>query len=1550
MIARRLIACLLLATSALAQTTPSVPLGVGRSYQATAPSTTPGQCVNGRSPTVFALDSGLEYECVDSGSSDFYRIISVNEFTGTMDDVDFSGPSAGALHKFARGDHRHKLDSTINATGADTWTGSHAWAPSSNNTPVRIYKTSYLSSAGLLYVYDTDDSVMLALNNLGLLGVNTEPDADAMVTIEGEAGSGLPVSSGLIAWFVASDFTSSPDWPNRVPGNDLTAGSFKFDNSGAGSIVPVRQPATPSGPVCTNSPQAVSMQYLDVVTMNATSTDFGYFQFDSIVNLAVSSGWTFGMIYKDFYNNVIRDAYWLGASTAEDRDSYLSMTNPGGADSNDLCDTTPTNDSTMNWYLGDGVGGVRLACASSYAHTYGNDEESVLLRVAAAGLHQFDMWVDGVHKTGTSGDPGQVDDDRNIYYFGRHESNANEFNANGKAVAEFFIYNRDLSDAEAATMNAYMQDRQNGTWVPATRDLVHWNNSSNATLSRIDENGRFGFGIADPAVPVDIVNATEQMRLGTSTSNYIGFLTPSGSQTTHYTLPPSSPVGLLHNDSFDAWSWSLIDVSTDTNVSVTPPITLTGDSIGIVNQGSTTTVLHGNAAGNATFGSVVSADITDATITADDLGANSVDASELVSTAVTPGTYGSAANSPQITIDADGRITAAVDVPITGSGGYTDENAQDAVGTILTDSSTIDFTYNDGAPSITAIVPTDGITSTEIAAGAVGTSEIADGTVALADQANVATGTVFYRKTAGAGSPEVQTLATLKTDLLLTGTNSGDQNLFSTVAVSGQSDVVADSAGDTLTLVAGSNVTLTTSAGGDSVTIAASAPGTGTVTSIATTAPITGGTITTTGTIGCATCVTSSASLTSNQIMLGAGSQASAALGSLGTTTTVLHGNAAGAPTYGAVALASDVSGTLPVGNGGTGVSSLTSNGVLYGGATVGVTAAGTASQVLIGGTPPSFSSLSGAGIVPASRTITAGAGLTGGGDLSADRTFDVGAGTGITVNANDVALTIPVAISSGGTGQTTATAAFNALDPLTTLGDTLYHNGTDSVRLAGSTTATLKVLTQTGTGAASAAPVWNLPSAAGIVSGSGTTNRIPIWTSSSALGDSLVSQGGVGTTRVRIDASSAPGKFLYVDTQFLTDDRLVSFQDRAGTVVLFSDLASYQPLDANLTTWAAFTRASGFDTFAETPTSANLDALVTDDTGSGALVFANTPTLVTPALGAATATSINGVVLSGTSTPTLAVTGTTTVSGANTGDQTSVSGNAGTVTISDAGGDTTTSVLLGPNATGNQVPRSDGGITYDATNNALTVGGSVTSTYFHGISDSAMLADSATFAQQLIFTPTPCSAGSAGTGVDVQGNAQSCTAYQPYDATELSPIAGLTSAADKFPYYTGAGTAALAACDSVCRAFLDDTTVAAQRADLAVGYALPFQSTAPASFAASTTYFHGMVAKSLAASTTAARNKIYIRRAGVIRVAEVYTYTTTTAGSNEAWTMSVRLNDTTDYAIATVSAATNERTWTNTSINITVAAGDFIEIKNVTPAWGTAPVSTNLAGYVLVE
>ena len=53
----------------------------------------------------------------------------------------------------------------------------------------------------------------------------------------------------------------------------------------------------------------------------------------------------------------------------------------------------------------------------------------------------------------------------------------------------------------------------------------------------------------------------------------------------------------------------------------------------------------------------------------------------------------------------------------------------------------------------------------------------------------------------------------------------GSGNKFSTIAVSGQSNVVADTSTDTLTFAAGSNVTLTTNAGTDTVTIASSGGG-----------------------------------------------------------------------------------------------------------------------------------------------------------------------------------------------------------------------------------------------------------------------------------------------------------------------------------------------------------------------------------------------------------------------------------------------------------------------------------------------------------------------------------------------------------------------------------------------------------------------------------------------------------------------------------------------------------------------------------------------------
>jgi len=94
-------------------------------------------------------------------------------------------------------------------------------------------------------------------------------------------------------------------------------------------------------------------------------------------------------------------------------------------------------------------------------------------------------------------------------------------------------------------------------------------------------------------------------------------------------------------------------------------------------------------------------------------------------------------------------------------------------------------------------------------------------------------GTVPIARIGATGTPSASTY--LRGDNSWATVSGGAaSDSFATIAVAGQSSVVADSATDTLTLVAGSNITITTDAGTDSITINSTASGGATSDSFAT--------------------------------------------------------------------------------------------------------------------------------------------------------------------------------------------------------------------------------------------------------------------------------------------------------------------------------------------------------------------------------------------------------------------------------------------------------------------------------------------------------------------------------------------------------------------------------------------------------------------------------------------------------------------------------------------------------------------------------------------
>lgn len=234
---------------------------------------------------------------------------------------------------------------------------------------------------------------------------------------------------------------------------------------------------------------------------------------------------------------------------------------------------------------------------------------------------------------------------------------------------------------------------------------------------------------------------------------------------------------------------------------------------------------------------------------------------------------------------------------------------------------------------------------------------------------------------------------------------------------------------------------------------------------------ITGGTVNaTTLQRGSQNAVTNTANMTVNGVVVANGANTTVST-AVGTTGQVLKAVTSSAPVFGAVSLTADVGSSilpvanggtnattasgaraslsaaasgsnsditslsgltsaLSVGQGGTGVNSLTSNGVLLGGIAVTATAAGTTGQVLKGNTSsaPTFGAVSltadvGSSILPVAN------GGTNASTASAARTSLSAAASGSNSDITALTgLTTALSVAQGGTAGTTAATARSSL------------------------------------------------------------------------------------------------------------------------------------------------------------------------------------------------------------------------------------------------------------------------------------------------------------------------------------------------------------------------------------------------------------------------------------------------------------------------------------------------------------------------------------------
>jgi hypothetical protein len=134
------------------------------------------------------------------------------------------------------------------------------------------------------------------------------------------------------------------------------------------------------------------------------------------------------------------------------------------------------------------------------------------------------------------------------------------------------------------------------------------------------------------------------------------------------------------------------------------------------------------------------------------------------------------------------------------------------------------------------------------------------------------------------------------------------------------------------------------------------------------------------------------------------------------------------------------------------------------------------------------------------------------------------------------------------------------------------------------------------------------------------------------------------------------------------------------------------------------------------------------------------------------------------------------------------------------------------------------------------------------------------------------------------------------------------------------------------------------------LGFVIQAGSSANLSPADARTYYFGCF-PSIASTTTADRTRCYLPKGGRITAVYGTFWNSGTLASAQTSTIQLRLNNTTNYTVASTVLNTAVTTaFGDNTLSIAVSQGDFFELTWTTPTWTTNPTNTRLAVMVYVE